>query len=160
MNSIIMNWNWILYSIKAYLRQEWSNGLAFLWPKFCQNHIRHIRGIKRVNYQYNFFLSILLYHWGQIQSFEFALVTKKLVRLLDIFLNKLCSKQIFSLGIDSCHFLAVPFNFGLGKQPPSLIGWMYPENSMLQPLFDDYIFRILESGIFDRINMEFKVHIP
>ena len=68
-------------------RSLWTR-VAFLWQKFCQNHFGqrncfkiHIRGCKWLTYQYKYqFLLFYIY-----QSFEFAIVTKKL--LLSYILN-------------------------------------------------------------------------
>ena len=35
--------------------------------------------------------------------------------------------------------------------PLSKIGWLYPYDSILQPLFDHYLLELSETGLFDKI---------
>ena len=42
------------------------------------------------------------------------------------------------------------------KVPPMRQGWIYPINSMLQPIFDQFMADILITGVFDRINTNLK----
>ena len=49
--------------------------------------------------------------------------------------------------MSSCDYGMIPAH----DIPTSNVGWMYPMNSMLQPLFDSCMQDLYESGITDRI---------
>ena len=34
---------------------------------------------------------------------------------------------------------------------PSTVGWFYPYDSILQPIFDRYLLELFESGVYERI---------
>ena len=35
--------------------------------------------------------------------------------------------------------------------PTSTVGWFYPYDSILQPIFDKYMLELFENGVFDKI---------
>ena len=56
----------------------------------------------------------------------------------------------FPVKVSPCEFVKVPLLPNIDI-PPSRVGWMYPYNSMLQPIFDIYMLEIFQSGISRRI---------
>ena len=61
------------------------------------------------------------------------------------------SNQIFADNVSYCDFLEVTFESTFDI-PPMPQGWIYPINSMLQPIFDQFMAEVLITGVFDRIN--------
>ena len=57
---------------------------------------------------------------------------------------------LFSVNISTCAFIQIPILHNVDV-PESSLGWMYPYDSMLQPLFDRYMLEIFQSGISRRI---------
>ena len=83
--------------IKMYLNG--SNGIAFLWQKFCQNHLQHsnclkiyIRGCKWANYQYTFYPFIRMVSLRPY-CIAWICVCHKRAGPLDNFSNKLYSSH-------------------------------------------------------------------
>ena len=44
--------------------------------------------------------------------------------------------------------------------PPMQQGWIYPHNSMLQPIFDQFMVEVLKTGVFDRIRTNLRPPHP
>ena len=42
--------------------------------------------------------------------------------------------------------------------PPTPLGWFFPDNSMLQPIFDKFFIQLFEEGVYNRIKQKIKPH--
>ena len=76
-----------------------------------------------------------------------------LVNLINLF------NQIFADNISYCDFLEVTFE-STYDIPPMMQGWIYPINSMLQPIFDQFMVEVLKTGVFDRIKTNIRPPNP
>lgn len=65
-------------------------------------------------------------------------------------LNNLPFSEVFHWKV--CDFLKAPIQ-GVPNFPES---WMYPRDSILQPLFDTYWIELIEFGIFDGITRKYQ----
>ena len=65
-------------------------------------------------------------------------------------------RSTFADGADFCKFHDVEFTAGSNIK----IGWMYPYQSILQPIFDKYLIEIMEAGIFDRVVEKYQPNQP
>ena len=70
----------------------------------------------------------------------------------------LCT-QIFADNVSYCDFLEVTFESTFDI-PPMPQGWIYPINSMLQPIFDQFMTEVLITGVFDRIKTNLTPPYP
>lgn len=66
----------------------------------------------------------------------------------EVFKNHLLKAKI-----DGCQFASIE----LDNFPATPNGWMYPKNSILRPLFDQYFDELSEKGILDRILKTYQV---
>ena len=68
-----------------------------------------------------------------------------------IFLNdKKCI--LFLVGYYPCDFISVK----IPDIPAMGFGWMYPYNSMLQLLFDDFTLSLVETGIYSQLDQRYE----
>ena len=61
--------------------------------------------------------------------------------------------------VSYCDFLEVTFE-STYDIPPMRQGWIYPINSMLQPIFDQFMTEVLITGVFDRIKTNLTPTYP
>ena len=87
--------------------------------------------------------------WGSLRLFR-NLVLELLILTCSI---------IFPDNVSYCDFLAVRFE-STYDMPPMRQGWIYPTNSMLQPIFDQFMAEVLITGVFDRINTNLRPAHP
>ena len=66
---------------------------------------------------------------------------------------------IFPDNVSYCDFLEVTFE-STYDIPPMRQGWIYPINSMLQPIFDQFMVEVLNAGVFDRIRTNLRPSHP
>ena len=53
--------------------------------------------------------------------------------------------------IDTCDLIKIPME----EFRTTTVGWMYPKNSMLQPLFDRFMKKLYSNGVIYKINMKY-----
>ena len=80
------------------------------------------------------------------------------VEFCQVYSINLCT-QIFSDNVSYCDFLEVTFESTFDI-PPMPQGWIYPINSMLQPIFDQFMVEVLKTGVYDRIKTNLRPPNP
>ena len=66
---------------------------------------------------------------------------------------------VFADNVSYCDFLEVSFE-STYDVPQMRQGWIYPHNSMLQPIFDQFMVEVLNAGVFDRIKTNLRIPRP